>query len=325
MNLDDELWGSPEPSNEPIVEPVNDEDISYDPDSDESIFDGETNQEPGSDSEPAKTEEEGDFMTKYLRSKSVDKSKIRILNEDNEEEEVTFDDLSDDEKIALLESVNQPMLSDNELEVINFLRDHNTDLNGFAKSIREQTIAEMSGKKTSTVDEVSDDDLFRFDLIDRYGFDREKDADEIENILEKEKENETLYNRKVKALREEYKQMETDQQEAEAKAAEAEQQQQWEQLKDNLIQVARNTNVINGLELDNQDKNEVLSCILNQDEVTGQTDFYKFYNNPEMMFKMAWYALKGDEAFRAVEDYYKAKLAEARRDVKKATVVNKKA
>lgn len=255
----------------------------------------------------------------------MDKSKIRILNEDNEEEEVTFDDLSDDEKIALLESVNQPMLSDNELEVINFLRDHNTDLNGFAKSIREQTIAEMSGKKTSTVDEVSDDDLFRFDLIDRYGFDREKDAEEIENILEKEKENENLYNRKIKALREEYKQMETDQQEAEAKAAAAEQQQQWEQLKDNLIQVARNTNVINGLELDNQDKNEVLSCILNQDEVTGQTDFYKFYNNPEMMFKMAWYALKGDEAFRAVEDYYKAKLAEARRDAKKATVVNKKA
>lgn len=38
MNLDDDLWGSPEPSNEPIVEPVNDEDISYDPDSDESIF-----------------------------------------------------------------------------------------------------------------------------------------------------------------------------------------------------------------------------------------------------------------------------------------------
>ena len=33
-----------------------------------------------------------------------------------------------------------------------------------------------------------------------------------------------------------------------------------------------------------------------------------------MLFKMAWYALKGDEAFRTIEDYYKSKLAEARRE-----------
>lgn len=264
-------------------------------------------------------QEEGDFMSKYLKRKKVDKSKIRILNQDTqEEEEVDFDTLSDDEKIALLEMINQPMLSDAEIDAINFMRQHKlADLNSYAESVKQQVIKELGeSPKTSSIKNISDDDLFKFDLIDRYGFDEEKDADEIEAILEKEKENESLFNRKITALRKEYEELEENQRLAEQQEVEAEQQKQWEELKDNLIQVAQNTELLHGLELDNQDKNEVLSFILDRDEVTGESEFIKKYNDPAMLFKMAWYALKGEEAFKTIEDYYKGKLAEARRENK---------
>ena len=198
--------------------------------------------------------------------------------------------------------------------MINFMRQHKTDLNGYAEAIRQQVIKELGEKPISELKDITDDDLFRFDLIDRYGFDQDKDADEIEAILEKEKENESLYKRKVTALRREYEALEENRRLEEEQTAQAEEQKDWEDLKDNLIQVAQNTELLHGLELDNHDKNEVLSFILDRDEVTGDSEFIKCYKDPDMLFKMAWYALKGDEAFRTIEDYYKSKLAEARRE-----------
>lgn len=326
-DFDDELWGgsdAPVEQPESVMEETTPDNTPQAFTEDELFGDPGDNQPVDNNDVPAPPKEEGDFMTRFLRKRAIDRNKIRVVNEDNEEEEINFDDLSDDEKLSILESSDQPMLSDTELSTINFLRQHNTDLNGFAEAIRKQTIDELNNQSSkSSVDQVSDDDLYRFDLIERYGFDREKDAEQIERLLARDKEDENLFNRKINALRQEYKQLEADQEEEMKRSAEAEQMQQWETMKDNLVQVARNTNVINGLELDNNDKNEVLSFILNQDEVTGQTDFYKMCSDPEMLFKMAWFATKGDEAFRAVEDYYKAKLAEARREAKKTTVVNK--
>lgn len=327
-NDEDELFG------EPVQQEVNDQDnqqdnqqndddflhsYHYNFEEDENEIFGEENNDNGEQHDNKVTEEEGDFMSKYLKRKKVDKSKIRILNQDTqEEEEVDFDTLSDDEKIALLEMINQPMLSDAEIDAINFMRQHKlADLNTYAESIKQQVIKELGeSPKTSSIKNISDDDLFKFDLIDRYGFDEEKDADEIEAILEKEKENESLFNRKITALRKEYEELEENQRLAEQQEVEAEQQKQWEELKDNLIQVAQNTELLHGLELDNQDKNEVLSFVLDRDEVTGESEFIKKYNDPAMLFKMAWYALKGEEAFKTIEDYYKGKLAEARRENK---------
>jgi len=292
----------------------------YNFEEDENDIFGQKDDDNQNNDDDNSQQEEGDFMSKYLKSKKVDKSKIRIFNQDTqEEEEVDFDTLSDDEKIALLEMINQPMLSDSEIDAINFMRQHKLDLNSYAESIKQQVIKELGGKpQSSEVSKISDDDLFKFDLIDRYGFDQEKDADEIEAILEKEKENESLFNRKITALRKEYEELEENQRLSEQQEAEAVQQQEWEDLKDNLIHVAQDTELLHGLELDNHDKNEVLSFILDRDEVTGESEFIKCYKNPDMLFKMAWYALKGDEAFKTIEDYYKGKIAEARRDNKQS-------
>ena len=329
MYNEDELFGDPvqqveEQQDNQVQEndaQVNDDFISqqyhYNAGEDEDDIFGEVEgtEEDEDKGDQGKNDEPGDFMSKYLKSKKVDKSKIRIFNEETQqEEEVDFDALSDEEKIELLESVNQPMLSDAEIDMINFMRQHKTDLNGYAEAIRQQVIKELGEKPISELRDITDDDLFRFDLIDRYGFDQDKDADEIEAILEKEKENESLYKRKVTALRREYEALEENRRLEEEQTAQAEEQKDWEDLKDNLIQVAQNTELLHGLELDNHDKNEVLSFILDRDEVTGDSEFIKCYKDPDMLFKMAWYALKGDEAFRTIEDYYKSKLAEARRE-----------
>lgn len=332
-NEEDELFGEPvqqqdNQNNEQETQQQDNHDFlqqyHYNSEEDENDIFGQQSAEKGNDKNDENSQEEEDFISKYLRTKKIDKSKIRILNQDTqEEEEVNFDTLSDDEKIALLEMVNQPMLSDSEIDAINFMRQHKLDLNTYAESIKQQVLKELGGKQQSSeVSKISDDDLFRFDLIDRYGFDQEKDADEIEAILEKEKENESLYNRKITALRKEYEQLEENQRLSEQQEAEAAQQQEWEDLKNNLIQVAQGTELLHGLELDNHDKNEVLSFILDRDDVTGESEFIKCYKNPEMLFKMAWYALKGDEAFRTIDDYYKGKLTEARRENKQSQQQN---
>lgn len=334
MYNEDDLFGDPVPQDDNTggqqdnQNQNNDDDFSqqyqYNSKEDEDDIFGEPGDTNNDDqnNDDANTDK-GDFMSRYLRSKKVDKSKIRIFNnETQEEEEVDFDTLTDDEKIALLDMINQPMLSDSEIEAINFMRQHKLDLNSYAESIKQQVMKEVGNKPTSELQNISDDDLFRFDLIDRYGFDQEKDADEIEAILEKEKENESLYQRKVGALRKEYEKLEEDRHAAEQQEAEAEQQKEWEELKDNLIQVAQDTELLHGLELDNTDKNEVLSFILDRDEVTGESEFMKNYSDPNMLFKMAWYALKGEEAFKTIEDYYKGKLAEARRESKQQSQQN---
>lgn len=333
MYTEDELFGDPvQPVNEP--EDNHQEDIDqndqddfiqqyhYNQDDDEDDIFEQHGDDPDNGNKDSDSEQTEDFMSKYLKSKKVDKSKIRIFNEDTqEEEEVNFDELTDDEKIELLESINQPILTDSELDMINFMRQHKTDLNGYANAIRQQVIQELGEKPVSELKDISDDDLFRFDLIDRYGFDKDTDAEEIEAILEKEKENENLFNRKVAALRKEYEELEENQRREAEESAKEEEQRDWEELKDNLIQVAQNVDLLHGLELDNNDKNEVLSFILDKDEVTGDSEFIKCYKDPDMLFKMAWYALKGDEAFRTIEDYYKGKLAEARRENKEQTPV----
>lgn len=316
MFEEDDLWESAPDAQ--VTNLDEDTDDVYRSDEDDSIFDETSDKTEQPNEEP---KESGDYLERYLRYRNIDKNKIRIINANNEEEDVKFDNLSDDEKLDILETANTPIISDSEINTLNFLRQHNiTDLNEFTEAVRNQTLSEIQTPQVSSVDEISDDDLYIFDLADRYGFDIDKDKDVILEMVNRDKENPALYQRKVDALRAEYKQLEVNQQEQAKQDAEIERQQQWVEMRDGLVQVARNTNVINGLELDNQDKNEILSCILSQDPVTGQTDFYKFYSDPEMMFKMAWYALKGDEAFRTVENYYKGKLAEARRGAKNTVV-----
>lgn len=275
--------------------------------------------------EPEETEETGhepestggeettptDYLSKMLRERGVDRERVRIENEDGEIEEWKFDDLDDETKFGILNS-NEQSLSDDEISTINYLRKNRMNLQDFVEYHRNQAIKEYLEQNQSvayTVDQVSDDDLYRFELKDQMP---DLTEEEVEDQLARAKENDSFFQKKIAALRKEYKELEDNQLRAEEERAEAEKEDQFNQLASSLVSVAKNTEEMNGMLLEDEDREDVLSFLLDRD-ANGQSEFYKLFSNPEALFKMAWYMKYGDQAHASLTQYYNQEIAKARR------------
>lgn len=139
--------------------------------------------------------------------------------------------------------------------------------------------------------------------------------EEVEDQLARAKENDSFFQKKIAALRKEYKELEDNQLRAEEERAEAEKEDQFNQLASSLVSVAKNTEEMNGMLLEDEDREDVLSFLLDRD-ANGQSEFYKLFSNPEALFKMAWYMKYGDQAHASLTQYYNQEIAKARRTSK---------
>lgn len=315
MNYEDDLFDL---STDEAAEVEQDLGVSYDPETDDSMFGDEDPTETSQhdaeeENTPAERNEvKKDFITKLLRDRGIDKTSVQFANEKGEIELYDFDDLEDDEKYAILSEPQQLPISDEEINTINFLRQNNINLQEFAKYQRDQAIKEyleQNSQPDYTVDQLSDDDLFKFDLLDRFP---DLTDEEVEDELEAAKANEPIFNRKVQALRNEYKQLEDEKLQADAARQQQQSEQEFQQYAQDMVNVARSITDLHGLELEDQDKEQVLSFLLDKD-VNGQSGFFKLFNDPQACFRMAWYALYGDQAFESVNNYYKSVIEQSRR------------
>lgn len=271
--------------------------------------DDDTYSEP---SQHAETSE--DYLTQLLKAKGVDRERVRIENDEGEIEEWKFDDLDDETKFGILNQSND-MLSDDEINTVNFLRKNRMNLQDFVEYQRQQAIKEYLEQNSTpqyTVDQVSDDDLFRFELQDQMP---DLTDEEIEDQLNRAKENESFFQKKIAALRAQYKELEDNQNKANEEQAAAEKEAQFNQLAQSLVSVARDTEEMNGMLLDDEDKEDVLSFLLDRD-ANGQSEFYKLFSDPVALFKMAWYIRHGDKAHEAYTQYFTNEIAKARRGTK---------
>lgn len=323
-----DLWGKEEGIQEDTLEEPQDQDQEgRSPEEYEYTEEEDYGFEP--DDEPSGEETKDDYLTKFLKSRNIDRSKIRLQNEDGTIEEVSFDDLEDDEKLAILSDTQdtiESQITDQEIEDINYLRDHDLNLADFAKLQREQAVKEyleQNSTPTYEVDSMSDDQLFAYDLINRYG--EELTDEEIDAELARAKENEELFTKKMNYLRNQYKKQEDDTKQA----AEAQEKQKFEaekqELVNSLTSAAIGTTELMGAELEDADRNAVLDFLLKED-TQGRTEFSKLLSDPNAIFKMAWYMKYGDDTFNTTVDYFQKKLAEARREEKKQpsrTVIRK--
>lgn len=314
-----ELWGNEEGTQEEVLEEPQEQEHE-----DRSPEEFEYNEEEDygfeNEEEPKQEEEtKDDYLTKFLKSRNIDREKIRFQNEDGTIEEVRFDDLEDNEKLAILSEEEELPITDQEIEDINYLRDHDINLADFAKLQREQAIKEYLEQNSTPqyeVDGMTDDQLFVYDLLNRYG--EELTDEEIDAELAHAKENEDLFTKKMNFLRNQYKEQET----ASKQATEAKERQQYEVEKQELINAltsaAINTTELQGVELEDADRNEVLDFLLRED-TQGRTEFSKLLSDPEAIFKMAWYMKYGESTFNTTVDYFKNELAKARRAEPKQT------
>lgn len=301
-------------------QPIDSEDSyqNYNAEDDDDIF-GDNNRDNNYNNN-----DDFDIVDSILKKQGIyDKTKIQMMNEDGSVEEINFNDLTNEEKLSILTESNQsPVLTDEEIDTINYLRNNKINLKEFAEYSGRKAIEDYLKQNNSvnyTVDQLSDDELYLFDLQDKYS---DLSDEELESELQRAKEDETLFNKKISVLRDYYKKLE-DEEIATAQAkSEQETEQRFNELSNSLIQTAQNTNELYNLILEDEDKEEILSFLLDRD-VNGQTEFFKMFNDPNTLFKLGWFALKGDEAFTAINDYYKKIIDQSRKQSNPVKTVTK--
>ena len=252
---------------------------------------------------------EADYVSRLLEARGFKDKKIQVTNEDGELEEVNFDDLTDQEKFDLLNDQDQSVMpSDEELKTLNFLRTNNMTLEDFAKWQREQAVQEYLANQSpiTEFDEFTDDEMIAYDFIQRFG--EEMTDEEIDAEIDRLKADPDAYQKRVNLLRASYKS------EAEAQSKLYEQEEQTrnqaaeEEFKTAYVNAAGNINYIHGMDLDNNDKQELLDFVLIKD-VANRTGFSKALEDPESVLKMAWYLLHGEETYDATVDHFKKEIA----------------
>lgn len=301
---DDDLLDFNEYSEDPIIPEVGDE-----------IFSTEQNNDDPSNIEDelfgkGKTEN-SELINNLLAQRGItDASKIQIEDEDGNIQELDFNSLPIEEQLEILQQ-ETPELDDSEIETINYLRENGIGIQELIEYHRNQAIQEyLQTQQTDyTVDDLSDEELYKLDIAARY---EDLSEEELEIELQKELNNPDLFKKKVDKLREVYKQEEIAEQTELAKQAELEEEQNYQMLVDSMVEVAQETDELFDLELEDEDKEEVLQFLLNKD-INGQSEFVKLLNDPKALFQLAWFATKGQEAFNTIHDYYKKEIDLARK------------
>lgn len=276
-----------------------------------------------SDDEDYNPTQSGSVMDKFLQSKGFVDSKVKIIDENDEEVEVNFSDLTEEEQLDILNSFstsNNPALNllEDERALVAELRSNNLTMNQFLE-LYKQSIIEEAGIQPEVsydIDQYDDKELFLLDLKNKYDLSDE----ELQVELEKELQNEELFNKKISKIREEYKELEEQYKASQQAEFESQQQQQYQDFVYQMTDIAEKVSDFHGLELEDVEKNDTLSYLLELDE-NGTSQFYKDLNSPEKLYEVAWYLKYGKDAFKVIEDAYEAELAKLKTKADKPRVV----
>lgn len=266
---------------------------------------------------------QSDYVDQLLRARGIDRNNIEITEEDGTVSTVTFDQLSDEDKLALLQddSDNQPLITDSEIEFINYLRANRiSSLKELAEGIAKQAIAHYQSSQVNEpaglIDQLDDSEVIAYDLVQKFGddiTDEEVDA-EVNRIMEDEE----AFKKRASLLRTYYRNAE----EAQRKLYEDEQaaakQENTRMFLDAYVGAARELDTIQGIDLEDDDKKDLLDFVLTKDQF-GRTEFSKVLDDPAQVLKMAWFIKNGEMAAQATRDYFAQQLSKQRAAAAKST------
>ena len=317
LNIDDLMDDTP--TDETI-----DQTVEVDPPADitEDVVDPvEPDEEPTEDD----IDDDADYMETFLKSFGIEDGKtLKFENEDGTTEDVDFNSLSNKEKLEILKDLTTPQLQEHEIETINYLRRNNATIQDVVEYYQQKAIQEYIEKngapeKVYSVDEYKDDELYMADAKAKYP---DMTDEELLADLEAAKENEALFNKKVEAIRKQYKAIE-DKEKADAEQAERD---RVENFKNSIQSTLDNFNEISldytdakadSLTIEASEKNKILEYITKQD-ANGMTQLYKDLNDAEKLISFAWWTNYGQESISSITKYFQKQLAEARKEKKEA-------
>lgn len=326
MNIEDLDFNE----DDPIIQNPNNDGESPQPDFDslnkeKEWMDG-TIDKGGTDTPPVEPEPkqspetEEDIIISLLKSKGIeDPSKLKFENEEGEIEEVDWESLSNEEKLNILTSDDSDVdygLDEEEQSLLNYLRTNGISPSDYIQ-YREQLAVEnykqsLEGNPQYEIDNITDDELYALDLQSRV---KDITDEEINAALEQEKANPALFEKKMQGIRQEYKEAEDDRRQQEELLHQQERQEQFEEFQDGVMQALENLTEIGGVELNlgQEDLSEIADFILTSD-AAGVSWLGKALDDPETLVRMAWFAIKGDEAFESLTDYYAKEIAQQKRE-----------
>lgn len=299
---------------------------------DDAIFEEDEFIEEGQDSqgiqktdpEPENNGEgqEEDLTSEVLRLKGIsDPSKIKFEDESGAIIERSWDSLSKEEQLNILinneEEDNQ--LDDDEIELINQIRTSGMRVQDYLNSIQQP----VQQTKEYKIDQLSDEDVYALDLLEKVGSDNITD-EEITAAIESAKQNEDLFKKTVDGLRKEYQRLQENEEEQLMQEQLAKQQEDYYKFANSIQNEIRGLNSFAGreLELSSDDMESLSSFILDLDE-SGMSEFGKAMNNPAAFTRAAFWLLNEDkiveELNKQIQNSYKRGYEMAKQDLANKT------
>lgn len=272
---------------------------------------------------PVKNDKDS-LITDLLKSRGIENNSVKIIDENDEEKVVNFFELSKEEQLQILTDHDEPNIPNNlqeeENELINYLRENNLTLQEYLDLYKEDILKDINPNNSTVyeIDSYDDQELFILDLKSKFDLTDE----ELSKELEKELQDKDLFDKKVAKLRTDYKEMEDTYKLEQQNQSNLEREEQYNEFVDKMVDTAINTTDLFGFELEDDEKNNVLSYLLDLDD-NGTSDFYKALNDPINLYKAAWFLSYGDKAFEALKDAYEAEITKLKKDGQKLIVREK--
>lgn len=295
-------------------------------DFEEPIFDDEdefdeipqkTEDNPNPDNQEQNNEAD-DLTTEVLRLKGItDPNKIKFEDETGAVIERSWDTLSRNEQLNILTSQEeQNDLSDDEIELINTIRNSGMDVNDYLQSLQPTVETPVKSYK---IDQLSDEDVYALDLLEKVGADNITDK-ELEEAINNAKQNEALFTKTVEGLRKEYIRLQEDEEAQIANEQAAQQEAAYNQFAASIKNEIRGLNSFAGqqLELSDEDSEELAAFMLELDE-SGTSAFGRALQDPNLFTKAAFWLLNEEqiieELTKQMQDNYKRGYEAAKADL----------
>lgn len=262
----------------------------------------------------------GDYLSSYLKSAGIDPDNIQIMDEEGNPSYVSFSQLSDSDKLDLLNSTRSVQqqdnyeddLDDDEIDLINSIRKSKMSISDFIDAVRQDAVnkyAQSGSNQYYSVDQISDDDLYLTDFKNKVP---NSTAEDAAASLQAAKSNPEVYQRMMNGMRQAYKQQEEELHQQQIAQSEAEFKRRQDEYENVIVNAVEGISSMKLGELtsslSNDDKEDIASAILDSD-VAGNRYLVQMINDPETLTKMVWYALKGDEAIDQMQRYYKNEIS----------------
>lgn len=302
-----------------IQEEVNDETLTTTTDIPDSFY-SEDNPDDLGQVEYNESEPEEDFITELLKSRGIlDKSKIKFETDEGYIDEVDWDSLSNEDKFNILNSSSSNPntdLDENEIILINAIRQSKLTPAEYFEAVKRDSIDKYLESQNSQpvyrIDEISDDELFVSDLLSRAPNITNEEAMEI---LDKTKSNIELFNKQIDALRNEYRQLEYEQQQHQVLQQQQEAQAQFNHFAENIENSIIGFTEFSGCEINmNQEDMQELYDFITGFDSAGISHLSKALNDPNTLVRMAWFALNGEQMISDINEYYKKEISNVRKE-----------